>query len=110
MAGLKGLGKGAKPDAERRAEDFIAGAAVRVAAHGGQPPEPKPTKAKEARGYERQTFSLAPGDSATIDRLALVPRTFRATRSDVVRAGMAALERLPEVELVALLAEVKGRE
>lgn len=105
MAGLKGLGKGAKPDVEKRAEDFIAGSAARVAAHGGRQVD----KAK-ARGYERQTFSLAPGDGDTIDRLALAPRTFRATRSDVVRAGLAALERLPEADLVALLAEVKGRE
>ena len=93
MPGIKGLMKGDRPDHERRAEKFISGAS------------PRQTHNK-APSFKRYTFSLTADVSAEIDRLSLAPRDFRASRSDVVKAGVEALRQLPEVELVEILRSV----
>ncbi len=54
-------------------------------------------------GFKRITFSLSDQISAEIDRLSLVPREFRASRSDVVRAGIAALSAMTDEQLIELL-------
>ncbi|EIU5458491.1 TPA: hypothetical protein ACPHWC_000102 [Pseudomonas aeruginosa] len=59
--------------------------------------------AQSAAVFKRVTFSLTDQISEEIDRLSLIPRGFRASRSDVVRAGVAALAAMPEEQLVALL-------
>lgn len=56
--------------------------------------------------FKRVTFSLTDQISEEIDRLSLIPRGFRATRSDVVRAGVAALSEMTEDQVVALLDKV----
>jgi hypothetical protein len=63
---------------------------------------PQPSKAV----FKRVTFSLTDQISEEIDRLSLVPRGFRATRSDVIRAGVAALSAMTEDQVVALLDKV----
>lgn len=96
MSGLKGLKKGERTEVEERAEAFIAGTAARVSEH----------RARRPRNFQRYTFSLTPDVSEEMDKLSLVPRTFRASRSDVVKAGVLALQRMPEADLLTLLAEV----
>ena len=106
---LKGLSKGDRPRreqeatkdlprdeaTERKAQAFIDSAA-------GQGKRPTRT-----RVYERYTFSLTPAVSADIDRLSLVTREFRVSRSEVVKAGIEALKALSEDELVNKLKQVK---
>ncbi|VEI37138.1 Uncharacterised protein [Stutzerimonas stutzeri] len=58
---------------------------------------------QSAAVFKRVTFSLTDEISEEIDRLSLIPRSFRTSRSDVVRAGVAALAAMPEEQLVALL-------
>jgi Arc/MetJ-type ribon-helix-helix transcriptional regulator len=62
-------------------------------------PHPAPSTAV----FKRVTFSLTDQISEEIDRLSLIPRGFRASRSDVVRAGVAALAAMSEEQLVAFL-------
>ncbi len=95
MPGIKGLKKGDRAGAERQAEEFISAAPVRQSRGVG----PR---------FRRYTFSLTPDISAEIDRLSLVPREFRTSRSDVVKAGVEALRLLPKADLVALLRQVRG--
>ena len=69
---------------------------------------PKPNApAQSAAVFKRVTFSLTDQISEEIDRLSLIPRGFRVSRSDVVRAGVAALAAMPEEQLVALLDKVR---
>lgn len=98
MAGLGGLTKTDRELVEKdlQAADFIKGATRRVAAL-------TPSQAT----YKRVMFSLTEQDSAEIERLSLVPRDFRATRSDVVKAAVAAFSSLPEAEQLRLLKQVK---
>lgn len=96
---LKGLGKSERPEVEEKALHFINGVQQRVAAIG------KVDESK--RVFERYTFSLTKPTSDEIDRLSVVPRNFRASRSDIVKAGISALSRLSEEELVGLIAQVK---
>ncbi|EPI5388435.1 TPA: hypothetical protein ACGBH7_000944 [Pseudomonas aeruginosa] len=63
--------------------------------------------AQSAAVFKRVTFSLTDQISEEIDRLSLIPRGFRASRSDVVRAGVAALAAMSEEQLVALLDKVR---
>jgi hypothetical protein len=88
---LKGLNK-----TEIAAQEFIKGAKDRVAAM-----TPKSAK------FERMTFSLTADISKEIDRLSLVPREFRASRSDVVKAAIAVFAALPEDQQVMQLEQVK---
>lgn len=96
---LKGLSKNDRPAVEEIAKDFINGAQQRVKAHSGA--------GNTERVFERYTFSLTRSTSNEIDRLSLVPRGFRASRSDIVKAGIEALSQLSEAELIALVMKVK---
>lgn len=96
---LKGLSKNDRPAVEEIAKDFINGAQQRVMAHT--------PSGKTKRVFERYTFSLTRSTSDEIDRLLMIPRTVRVNRSDIVKAGVEALSRLSEEELVTLLMQVK---
>lgn len=93
---LKGLGKDERHVHEVKAEDFIKGATKRVAS----------LKIGKERTYERCMFSLTSEVSKEIDRLSLVPRDFRASRSDVVKAAIAAFAALPEAEQLKQLKQL----
>lgn len=96
---LKGLSKNDRPVVEEIAKDFINGAQQRVMAHA--------TGSKTKRVFERYTFSLTRSTSDEIDRLLMIPRMVRVNRSDIVKAGIEALGRLSEEELVSILMQVK---
>jgi Arc/MetJ-type ribon-helix-helix transcriptional regulator len=88
-----------KPLAEENDEAalaFIAGAPVSAT------PKPK-RKRKKAPSFVRTTFSLSKDFNKQIDRLVLVPRNFRVSRSDVIRAGIMALQNLEKAQVLALL-------
>lgn len=97
MAGLKGLTKGQQASKEEALDSFISGAKVRSNSQ---------VQAESKAVFKRVTFSLTDQISEEIDRLSLIPRGFRATRSDVVRAGVAALSAMSEEQVVALLETV----
>lgn len=102
---------------EEELEKFIRGAPVQAQAEQAlplkatvqtdTPSKPPPKKAKKAT-FTRTNFSLSDKVNKQIDQLSLAPRTFKASRSDVVRAGVAALKAMPRADLVKLLAEVVG--
>lgn len=109
MAGLKGLD--AKSVAARQnahdpaREAFINGAPVQ-----GKPPEKKAGRKPNDVKPAKTTFSLTDAVNKEIDQLSLAPRSFKVTRSDIIRAGVAALKAMPEQELIAHLARVVGAE
>lgn len=100
--GLKDLirqPKPAEPSLEAHDEAalaFISGAPMSAT------PEPR-KKRKKAPTFVRTTFSLSKDVNRQIDKLSLMPRNFRATRSDVVRAGIMALQALEKAELLGVL-------
>jgi len=111
MAGLKGLGK---VDAEARlkstenaALEFI-GSASLVSQKAADPAPEK--KKKPAAKAKRVNFSLDETLDKQIDKLSIMPRNFRATRSDVVRAGVLLLLSMPRADVIAKLREVVGAE
>lgn len=58
---------------------------------------------KKERG-KPYTFYLDSSVSEKIDRITLIPRTHRISRSDVIRAGIQLLEKIPQSQLDTLLA------
>lgn len=77
---------------------FIAGAPVSAT------PKPKAKRRrKKAPTFVRTTFSLSKDVNKQIDKISLMPRAFRVSRSDVIRAGVIALKKLEKGELLALL-------
>jgi len=103
-ASLGGLAPGGKSVQQHATEDqikaFASGAATNYAVGA------KPSVAV----FKRTTFSLTDEMNAEIDQLVLAPRTFKVCRSDVVRAGVRALQRMDADQVIALLAEVSGNE
>ncbi|MCE1010087.1 MULTISPECIES: hypothetical protein [Pseudomonas putida group] len=104
MGGLKNLVKSSRQaesnpemSIEAAAQAFIADAPV------GANPEPKRRRKKTASTFVRTTFSLSKEVNRQIDKISLTPRNFRATRSDVIRAGIIALQNLDRAELLELL-------
>ena len=57
-----------------------------------------PLKESKAPG-KHYTFYLDTSISERIDKLTLIPRTQRISRSDIIRAGVELLEKLSEAEL-----------
>lgn len=94
--GLDGLGKKANTTAINGSavDDFIRAAKVTDG------PLAKP--ASEAV-FKRLTFSLDAEIDKEINYLSLIPRSFRATRSDVVRAAIALLRAQSDSEIADLL-------
>lgn len=97
--GLKNLTKSPFKDTndDAKALAFIGGAAL-VSADMLSP-------ATKRAVFKRTTFSLTDELNQQIDALSLTPRTFRVSRSDVVKAGVQALRKMPEAQLLALLAQ-----
>lgn len=84
------------------ADDFISGARV-----DGQ--NYATTKTPLAKVYKRITFSLTDELDVEIDRLSLVTREFRASRSDVIRAAVALLASQGDAEVAKLLNDSQSK-
>lgn len=104
--GVADMKKGARPTHadSPEADEFIQGAKV-DGKKGVVAAPPAPTK--EAK-FKRLNFSLDDSVDREIERLSLIPRTFRATRSDVVRAGIAALSAMSEEQIVEMMEKGRG--
>lgn len=76
-------------------DSFVAGAKVR-------------TKVKRVKKYHRVAFSLDDSTDATVDRLSLLPRTFKVSRSKVIRAAVALLAAQTEEEIIRLMQCAQG--
>lgn len=101
MAGLgKGLNRENQTAVEAKADNFIKGASEKA-------DNLKQTKKIKGRSYKTYTFSLTEAVSTDIDNLSFIPKDFRASRSDIVKAGIQTLKRLPEEQLIELLKELK---
>ena len=99
MSTLKGLTKSASPaPSGQDADAFIAAAKV----HSNTPKPPRTVRAK------RVNLSLDEQSDATIDRLSLLPRDFKASRSDVVKAAVALLATYAEDDVIELLRNVSN--
>lgn len=109
MAGLKGLDAASVAERQQALNPelnaFIGGAAVQ-----GKAQAKKAGRKRNDVKPAKTTFSLTDTVNKDIDRLSLAPRSFKATRSDIIRAGVEALKAMPEKELIALLARVVGAE
>lgn len=101
MGKLSGLRKTTNAEIEEKAQSFISSAPSQSKQPATQP------KVREKK-FERHTFSLTQEASQAIDSLSCLPRTFRSSRSDVVKAGIEALKRMSEDEVIKLLEEVKN--
>jgi hypothetical protein len=103
--GLKDLKKknDQQLDVERKALEFIGGAAL---ISGSE----QQKSATRKLVYKRTTFSLTDEINHQIDMLSLTSRTFRVSRSDVVKAGVLALQILPQEQLLLLLAQASSAE
>ncbi|MNY51908.1 hypothetical protein D3C86_1875380 [compost metagenome] len=82
------------PATDAAADAFIGAAKVM---HNGE--NSKPT----ARKYKRVTLSLDELIDAEIDRLSLLPRDFKTSRSDIVKAAVALLATRSDADVVELL-------
>lgn len=103
MAGVKGLVKKINPQATSPAADeFINGAKV-----DGKNSSSDSAAPVSQRVYKRVTFSLTDELDKEIDRLSLIPRGFRASKSDVVRAAVALLGDQSDEEISRLLQSVQ---
>lgn len=94
---LKGLSKSiptAILDTDMAADSFIGAAKV---LHNGT--EPKSTGVR----FKRVNLSLDAKVDAELDRLSLLPRDFRASRSDVVKAAVALLSTQTEENIIDML-------
>lgn len=101
--GLKDLIRQPEPIApsseanDEAAEAFISGAPVSAT------PRIKRKYTKKTQTYVRTTFSLSKDVNKKIDKIALRHKNMRVTRSDVIRAGIMALQQLDKDELLTLL-------
>lgn len=97
--GIGSLKKDARSKAaSKEADEFIAGAKV----DGSRAEKP----AKRERVYKRVTFSLSDDIDQEIDRLSLIPREFRASRSDVIRTAIALLAEQTDAEIAKRMQDV----
>lgn len=100
-------------DSDAAAQEFISGAAVKsgasVAPAGRRRGRP-PKKLSELRNTTPTTFSLDKKVNRAIDRLALAPRNLKVSRSDIVRAGVLALQEMEPDQFQALLERVSRSE
>ncbi len=117
--GLKDLKKPAQVapasaiDSDAAALEFISGAAVKsggATAPAGRRRGRPPKKASELRNTTPTTFSLDKKVNRAIDRLTLAPRNLKVSRSDVIRAGVLALQEMEPSQLQTLLERVSRNE
>lgn len=88
---------------EEAALAFIAGAPLSAT------PKAK-RKRRKAPTFVRTTFSLSKDLNQKIDKISLMPREFKASRSDVIRAAIVALRKLSKAEIIALLEDASKAE
>ena len=100
MAGLKGLNKSDRTAQDINVDQFIRGAQERVVGLTQK-------IVKNEKTFQRYTFSLTSEVSVKIDQISLIPRHFRSSRSDVIKAAVELLIELPENEIIAALDKVK---
>ena len=98
-------------DSDAVAQEFISGAAVKssipavpTGRRRGRPPK----MVSELRNTTPTMFSLDKKVNRAIDRLTLVPRNLKVSRSDIVRAGVLALQEM-EPDLLQILLERVSR-
>lgn len=102
----------ASENVDAAAEAFISGAPVKAtppsttSPRRGRPPK----KLSERRKSIPTTFALEKRVSRDIDRIALLPRNLKVSRSDVVRAGVVALQEMDKDQLLALLERISRSE
>lgn len=92
---LKGRGRVKPHDA--LAESFIAGAEARA-----NPASVAPTRVR-VKNRQSYLFSLSTDVSEQVDRVSLLHRQRRVSRSDVIRVAVQALAELPEEQVIALI-------
>lgn len=103
MMGVGNLKKPINPAATSpAADDFINGAKV----DGKKPMQVASTR---ERTYKRITFSLSDELDQEIERLSLIPRDFRASRSDVIRAAVALLAMQDEAKIAQLMKDAQQK-
>lgn len=103
--GVGNLRKGAtNPAANSPAADEFINAAKVDGKNGSASAKPTPSKV-----FKRVTFSLTDELDKEIDRLSLIPRGFRATKSDVIRAAVALLAAQGEEAVSSLLQSVQQK-
>lgn len=100
--GLKDLIRKQEPVIPPQESNDEAALAFIAAAPVSASPESK-RKRKKAPTFVRTTFSLSKDLNRQIDKISLLPRNFRISRSDVIRAGVMALQNLDKADLIALL-------
>ncbi|MNR60977.1 hypothetical protein D3C85_1825890 [compost metagenome] len=61
------------------------------------------TKPRTERKYKRVNLSLDEQVDAELDRLSLLPRDFKSSRSDVVKAAVALLSTHSDTEIIEML-------
>lgn len=109
--GVGDMRKGARPlHADSPAADaFINAAKIDGEKGVVKASQPQAKQEKKLKVYKRLNFSLDDLVDQEIERLSLIPRTFRATRSDVVRAGIAALSAMSNKEIAELMEKVRDK-
>lgn len=96
--------KDVNPAATSSAADEFINAAKVDGKNSTSAVKPAPTKV-----YKRVTFSLTDELDKEIDRLSLIPRGFRASKSDVIRAAVALLSEQGGREISRLLQAVQQK-
>src|SRR5690606_24796685 len=97
MGGLKGLTKKVITETHADADTSIKGAKV---SHN--------SKQASQVTFQRKNFSLTEAVSDEIDRISLIPRSFRSSRSDVVKAAIELLSKQPDDVINELLKNAKA--
>lgn len=96
---LKGLSKSPSPAGQAEADAFIGAAKVM---HNGENPKLRTVR------YKRVNLSLDEQIDAELDRLSLLPRDFKASRSDVVKAAVALLATHSDAEVIDMLRNLRN--
>ncbi|MBA6129974.1 hypothetical protein [Pseudomonas juntendi] len=97
---LKGLNKQPpSPAAGQDADAFIGAAKV---LHNGAHSKPSGVR------YKRVNLSLDEHVDTELDRLSLLPRDFKASRSDVVKAAVALLATHTDTEIIEMLRNLRN--
>jgi hypothetical protein len=94
---------------DKLAREFIKSSPVVTQPSADAPAKPIKVSKKKPLA-KRFIFSLTEEASDQIDAVSLLPRKFKASRSDVIKAGLLALRQMPKSEAIALLAKVTGSE
>ena len=107
--GVGDMKKGARSTlAESPEADAFINAAKVDGKNGVAKASPPAKPEKKLKVFKRLNFSLDDSVDQEIERLSLIPRTFRAARSDVVRAGVAALSAMSDEQITELMEKEKS--